>query len=191
MDNALCRMIESRRRIVDKRLKADKVASLWPLGQQVCVNTAALIFDIVEFCEVLKDDGFTEQDAIRRIATFSNQPLPDADGIDLGSYLKLCLQATDRAFVAMGPTILNQSIAIASRCVRDEIASRNSSRSLFPTFPPIEWLQVQISHQKVKECDISTREWIRLQLRMKPDDEVWYFSGFLGQNLGTSAGVAL
>ena len=42
-----------------------------------------------------------------------------------------------------------------------------------------------------EECDISTREWIRLQLRMKPDDEVWYFSGFLGQNLGTSAGIAL
>jgi hypothetical protein len=202
-DTAVCEMIDLRRRVdkrlksaralskwslFNKRLKSELAASRWPLFK-VWQSTEALIFNIVAFCLILKDDGCTEYDAIKRLAEFSEQPLPNLENIDLNSYLKLRLQTADAEYMALGSEIFNKAVEIATTCAKDQIKKRKEES----LFPPVAWLGAKIPLEKVAEYHNKDREWLRFQVRMKPDDEVRSFSGFAipESNLSFRAGMAL
>lgn len=202
---ATCKMIDQRRR-VDKTIKREKRASQWP-SNKVLATPESLITNVVEFCEFLKNDGYTEEESIRKIAAFSNQALPQ-ENINLVSYLKLRLEASDPSYLALGPDLLNGAAAIAVAYARKAIEKRQSETP----FPPVGWLGEKIAHDKIStyqnklhartldgkdeiiEVPVpENRDWIRFQLRIKPDDEIRSFSGSLirGHGLGYRAGIAL
>lgn len=202
---ATCKMIDQRRR-VDKTIKREKRASQWP-SNKVLATPESLITNIVEFCEFLKNDGYSEEESIRKIATFSNQALSQ-ENVNLVSYLKLRLEASDPSYLALGPDLLNAAAVIAVAYARKVIEKRRSETP----FPPVGWLGEKIAHDNVStyrntlcartldgkdgviEAPVpESRDWIRFQLRIKPDDEIRSFSGSLipGSGLGYRAGMAL
>lgn len=202
---ATCKMIDQRRR-VDKAIKREKRASQWP-SNKVLATPESLITNVVEFCEFLKNDGHTEEESIRKIAAFSKQALPQ-ENVDLLSYLKLRLESSDPSYLTLGADLLNSAVAIAVSYARKAIEKRKSEMP----FPPVEWLGKKIDHDKVStyrnklyartldgkdeiiEAPVpESRDWIRFQLRIKPDDEIRSYSGSLipEHGLGYRAGIAL
>lgn len=202
---SICKMIDQRRRL-DKTIKHEKRASQWP-SNKVLTTPESLITNVVEFCEFLKNDGHSEEESIRKIAAFSNQVLPQ-ENLNIVSYLKLRLEASDPSYLVLGHDLLDGAVAIAVAYARKAIEKRQSEMP----FPPVGWLGEKISHDKVstyrnkiharsldgKDEVIETpvpqsRDWIRFQLRIKPDDEIRSFSGSLipGHGLSYRTGIAL
>lgn len=216
-DTALCRMINLRR-AVDTRLKKEHGAEYWPLFK-VWQTPEALIANVVEFSETLQNDGDTEAESIKKLLLNLNLP-PDACD-DLASYLQFRLEIIDPEYLALGTDLFNQALALAKVAAALEIRGRKGSSGFPPAawlkekIAPDELRDPSI-YEHVPDQNIKTlagtplyvrknprytllpssksesRDWVRFQLRIRPDDEIWTFSGSLvPDGLSLRAGVAL
>lgn len=217
LDTALCKMVNLRW-TVDKRLKKEKMAEYWPLFK-VWQTTEAVIVNAVEFSETLQDDGCTEEESIKKL--LSNLGLPQDTCADLVSYLQLRLKVIDPEYLALGMDLLNQALTLARTAAALEVRNRKQDARFPPVEwlkEKIDYheLMDESIYEHVLNQNFETlagtpvpvrktpryallpssksegRDWIRFQLRMRPNDEIWTFCGSLLAN-GTSlrGGVAL
>ncbi len=165
-DAAIIKMINLRQ-TVDKRLKKEKSADHWPLFE-VWQTTEAMIANAVEFVESLQRDGWTEEESVKKL--LFRLGLPQDACPDLVSYLRFRLEAVDPEYLQFD--ILDQVVAIAKAGAQIEIKNRTST----VTYPPTEWLLNKISYDDMSPDQRGNKDCIRIQLRMKPGDEIWVFS---------------
>lgn len=218
MDTALCRMLNLRL-AVDERLQKKERAEYWPLCQ-VWKTTEAFIVNVVEFTESLKGDGYTEEESIKKLLSSLSLPT-ESCAPNMRAYLQFRLKKVDPEYLSLGHEILEQAIALAKVGTNIEIQNRKSS-SGFPPAQWLKeklsydelmddsiyehitdenytsWAGTPIPVRKNPRYTLlpgdkhESRDWIRFQLRMRPDDEIWTFYGsLLGNGTSLSAGVAL
>lgn len=204
--SAIHKMIDLRRQ-VDNILKHENKASEWTLSK-IAETPELLITNLVEFYEFLRDDGHSEKESIKKLAEFAEQRLPDDGDINLHSYIKLRIEACHPSYLEFGLDLLNRAVIIATAYAKNFIEKHKQEKQLFS----LEWLREKIPHDKISahrnqlyatnfdgtkqiiEASVpGSREYVRFRLRVKPDDEVWSFSGFFvpGSGRGFCAGIAL
>jgi hypothetical protein len=182
------------RRSVDARLKKEKNAEYTPICW-LFETPEALIANAVELSEMLQDDGHTEEESIKKLLLSLNQPMPADDCTDIMSYLRFRLNAVDPEYLTLGQNILSQAVAIAKVGAKFEIEERKAIYDKDKEIPSGKYLE-KFSYNDVVNDFVHSdqaerkkrlyysyspfgyeekKDWMRFQLRMKQDDELWGF----------------
>lgn len=218
LDEALCRMVDLRHS-VDPRLRNEKPADHWPMFR-VWRTQEGMIANIVEFSQTLQDDGYSEVESIEKLLLGIPLSL-DSCAHDLFSYIRLRLEKVDPEYLALGPELLDQAVTLAKIGADIEIQNRKSSSGFPPAqwfreklscdeiiddsiyehitdenYKTLGGILIPIRKNSryalLPQSKHESRDWIRFQLRMRPDDEIWTFGGsLLGNGTSFRAGVAL
>lgn len=199
MDTAIYQMI-NRRRKVDGRLRWQKRAENWPF-LMVSTTPEFMIANIVELEKTLKGDGYSEDEIIQKFLSYLSVDL-DSCSHNLVSYIQFRLNSVDPKYSSFGLGLLEDVIAISKIGAEISINARNSENG----FPPRAWLKDKILNDDIlsgaayeKHSALpqghsvhEKRDWMRIQMRMQKNDDIWTFAGSILPN-GTSfrAGVAL
>lgn len=188
--SAVAKMFDMRRtiyrRLHKERAKKTLMCELWD-------STEALIANAVEFNEVLKNDGYTESESIKKLL-LSAQTTPGNGCPDLMSYLRFRLEKINPEYLSLGDEFLNQAVEIAKEAAEIEMKKRANNKGL--ETPSTEHLVAKFSYgdlingsifdyegrkNELPYCTLppheyeGKRDWARFQLRAKPGDEIWVY----------------
>lgn len=180
--------IYDERKKLDARLKGKKGGNQTPM-YYLWNSPDAFIVNAVELLEVLKGDGYTEEEGVRRLL-LSNSTAPVAQ-YDLLSYLRKRLEEIDPDYLLLGREFFQKAIQIARFAAHNEIEKRqkftlkNPSGEIagkydFSAFQSGAYLnegkRKNFYYSSLPPSDYEgMRDWNRLRLRMKEGDEAWIY----------------
>jgi len=185
------------RRTVDIRLAGKKLGQNLP-EFKLWQTPEAMIANATSLCEVLKEDGYSEEQSIQKIRNLLIKPHKSDDGkdcADLIAYLKSRLETVDPLYLLLGDDILNRAVEIAKEAARIEIDDKKllncneapSAVGVIKKFPHngISDGSVHKSQEERRGKDfysllppndyVGRRDWLRFQIRTHEGDEIWMY----------------